>query len=315
MGKIVAILRQAAQALRRGDDTKGPQRPEQTAGMTDPTTHSSLSGAIGRSMLVVLVVMLPVILVPHLTPETGQALLLVALFLGAVVLAEYASAYPALIEFRFAAPFNRARFALLAMVLLLLSLMQRGTVLTAPLPDLVTALAATCGALLDLPFSPVRLLVAALPDTMTAAEVGLVRDGAALAMLLSVAAVSGLAMAIRLNVWPMGHGPFNVWINLPTFDPTAGTDVVARLETQARINISLGIALPFLIPAALALLGGLAADAGLAPPLVFVWGIALWAVVPAAMVMRGLAMARVARMIRANRRRLADGGTTAYLAA
>ena len=49
--------------------------------------------------------------------------------------------------------------------------------------------------------------------------------------------------------WPARLARFNVWVNLPTFDPTAGGDVVARLERDARFNIALGFLLPFLIPA------------------------------------------------------------------
>lgn len=283
--------------------------------MIEPQANSSLSGAIGRAVLVAFAVMLPAILVPHLAPETGQAMLLVALFAALVVLAEYASAYPALIEFRFAAPFNRTRFALLAVLVVALSLMQRGTVVSGPLPDLVAGLAAVCGALTDFPLSPVRLLLGSLPQDMATGDAQLIRDGAGLAMLMAMSTVAGFAGAIRLNIWPMGQGPFNVWINLPTFDPTAGHDVVARLERQARINIFLGILMPLLTPGVMMVSGLMARGVDLTAPLAFVWGIALWAFVPAAMVMRGLAMARVARMIRANRRRFADGAGNAYAAA
>ena len=49
-------------------------------------------------------------------------------------------------------------------------------------------------------------------------------------MILAITVVAGFVTAIRLNAWPMGSGPFNVWINLPTFDPTYGGDVVDRVE-------------------------------------------------------------------------------------
>ena len=53
----------------------------------------------------------------------------------------------------------------------------------------------------------------------------------------------------------------------------------------------------------------------LVSPMGFVWGIVLWAYVPANLVMRGVAMARVARMIRASRRRFADSEGNAFAAA
>ena len=45
-------------------------------------------------------------------------------------------------------------------------------------------------------------------------------------------------------------GAFNVRVNLPAFDPTADADVVDRLDRDARVNIALGVLLPFLILAA-----------------------------------------------------------------
>lgn len=45
------------------------------------------------------------------------------------------------------------------------------------------------------------------------------------------------------------NGSFNVWTNLPTFDPTGGGDVVGRLNRDANLYVALGFLLPFLIPA------------------------------------------------------------------
>jgi uncharacterized membrane protein len=42
-------------------------------------------------------------------------------------------------------------------------------------------------------------------------------------------------------------GAFNVRINRPAFDPRADGDGVNRLDRDARVNIALGVLLPFLI--------------------------------------------------------------------
>ena len=42
-------------------------------------------------------------------------------------------------------------------------------------------------------------------------------------------------------------GAFNVRVNLPAFDTTADGGVVNRLDRDARVNIALGVLLPFLI--------------------------------------------------------------------
>jgi hypothetical protein len=283
--------------------------------MTEPQANTGLSGALMRAALIVLAAVLPALLIPQAAPETGQIVLLAGLFAAAVVFAEYASPYPALIEFRFAAPFNRTRFALLAVTAVLLALIQRGQVMAGPLPDLVTGFAALCGGLLDFPFSPVRLLLGALPASIAVEDALLVRDGAALAMVVAALTLAGFAAAMRMNLWPMGHGPFNVWINLPTFDPTAGNDVVERLLRQGRMNVMLGFLTPALLPGVVMVSGLMAQPIDFTAPINYVWGIALWAFLPTAMIMRGLAMGRVGRMIRANRRRLADGEADGYATA
>jgi hypothetical protein len=283
--------------------------------MTEPQATSGLSGALMRAALIMLAAILPALLIPQATPETGQIVLLAGLFAAAVVFAEYASPYPALIEFRFAAPFNRTRFALLAVTAILLALIQRGQVMAGPLPELVAGLAAVCGGLLDFPFSPVRLLLGALPSSIGPEDAMLIRDGAALAMVVAVLTLAAFAGAMRTNLWPMGQGPFNVWINLPTFDPTAGNDVVERLLRQGRMNVVLGFLTPALLPVVVVVSGLMAQPIDFTAPINYVWGIALWAFLPTAMIMRGLAMGRVARMIRANRRRLADGEAEGYATA
>lgn len=283
--------------------------------MVEHKAETSMAGALSRALLVAALVMLPAFIVPSVPPEAAQLLLLLALFAGGAVLAEYASAYPALIEFRFAAPYNRTRFLLALLMAVSLSLLLRDPVTSGAVVGLVPVVAQVCGQMMDFAFSPARLLVAALPDGLDPAHLAQVQDAAALALTLGWATVAGFALAIRLNAWPMGSGPFNVWINLPTFDPTAGNDVVLRLRRHARINVALGIVLPFLLPGAVAASAVLVQPVTLESPLGFVWGIVVWAFVPVSMMMRGIAMARVARMIRENRRRFADTEGNAFATA
>lgn len=307
MGTIVAKLRQAITILDRIKNSTGNHRPARNkTSMGDAKVRSNVPGALLRAFLVVVLAVSPAIAIPATAPDTAQTTILLALFVGGVVFAEYASDYPGLIEFRFAAPFNRSRFALVALMAVLLSLLQRHNVEPGALSAMAMTLAGVCGGFLDFTLSPVSLLVAALPDSVPAGHLEQVRDGASLAMVLSATTVLAFVTAIRLNAWPMGTGPFNVWINLPTFDPTAGNDVVLRLHRHARINIFLGLIMPFLLPGAVIASALLIKPLTLLSPMGFVWGITLWAFVPAGLVMRGVAMARVARMIRASRRRLAD---------
>jgi hypothetical protein len=315
MGRIVAKLRQAVTFQGRNKVSTGFHRPARGTSMGDTKAKSNVPGAALRALLVGALLVFPALVIPATAPDTAQSMILLALIASGIVFAEYASEYPGLVEFRFAAPFNRTRFALVALLVLLLSLLQRNIGDPGALNALAATLAGACGQLLDFPGSPVRLLVAALPDPVPAAHLAAVRDGAALALVLAATTVAGFVTAIRLNAWPMGQGPFNVWINLPTFDPTAGNDVVLRLQRHARINVILGLVLPFLLPGAVLVSEILVKPLTLISPMGFVWGIVLWAYLPAGMVMRGVAMARVARMIRASRRRFADSEGNAFATA
>jgi len=315
MGRIVAKLRQAVTTGSRNNKAPGTTRSGYSTSMGEPKVTSHFPGATLRAILVAALVILPAVLVPVTTPETAQILILLAIFAAGVIFAEYSSAYPGLIEFRFAAPFNRTRFMLLALLATQMALLMRHQDDPGNISALVQGLALACTPLFDFAFSPVQLLLHALPENLPVAHMAMVQQGASLALVLGTTTVLGFVTAIRLNVWPMGNGPFNVWVNLPTFDPTAGNDVVQRLLRQARINILLGVLLPFLLPGFVYASALLVQPLTLQTPMGFVWGIVLWAYLPVSLMMRGVAMVRVARMIRANRRRFADTEGNAFAVA
>ena len=53
----------------------------------------------------------PAIVLPGVTSDAQQFAFICAFFAAALVFIEYFSAYPSILEFRFAPPFNRIRFA------------------------------------------------------------------------------------------------------------------------------------------------------------------------------------------------------------
>ena len=130
----------------------------------------------------------------------------------------------------------------------------------------------------------------------------MVRTAAGMSYLISLLSLAFFIMILRLRNWPMSNGTFNVWINLPTFDPTAGKDVVQRLERDARLNIALGFLLPFLTPAAVKSAAVLFGTVSLQNPQTLIWTVSAWAFLPASLFMRGIAMGRIAQMIAAKRK-------------
>lgn len=267
-----------------------------------------LTGAILRAVLMVMLVATPSFLVPGTGTDTAQIVAFFAIIAGAMTLFEYASASPGIIEFRDAPPFNRIRFISLFTTVFLLSIMVRATPEASDLVLLTKAVGARIGDLIDFPYSPVNLIVMMLPEDAAAGQIERLRTAAGISYLISLLSLAALLVALRVMNWPNQNGAFNVWINLPTFDPTAGGDVVYRLERDASINIGLGFVLPFLTPAIVKAAGSLFGSVSITDDHTMIWIIAAWAFLPASLFMRGIAMGRIASMIRSQRARSREQG-------
>ncbi|MDO6588767.1 MULTISPECIES: hypothetical protein [Rhodobacterales] len=264
------------------------------------SVFTRLSGAIIRAFMVVILVVMPALLLPRDAQDNLQIVVLFAIFAAIFTIAEYSSASPSIIEFREAPPFNRVRFTTLFATVLCLSMVFRGYVSPSGITELFQQAGAGIGAAADFPYSPVRLMVLMLPQDTSAQMVARVRDGAGLSYMISAFAIIWFVIVLRLQQWPRREGPFNVWVNLPTFN-SAGGDVVERLERDGRINVILGFLLPFLVPAVLKLFASFGTPVRLDDMHTLLWMVAAWAFLPASILMRGVALSRVAQMIRMQR--------------
>ncbi|MEM7290528.1 MAG: hypothetical protein AAF412_09220, partial [Pseudomonadota bacterium] len=235
-----------------------------------------LAGALVRACLVVLLLATPSLLLPGMTTDTAQIVTLVALFGAGLTIFEYASSYPGLVEFRDAPPFNRIRFCSLFLTVVMLALLTRGQIAPSVLTMFVQAIGAAVGGVIDFPYSPVRLVVLMLPPDATVEHIELVRNSAGISYLISLVTLALFIILQRVRRWPLRNGTFNVWVNLPTFDPTAGGDVVERLERDARFNIALGFLLPFLTPAVVKSATSLFGSVSLENPHTLIWTVAAW---------------------------------------
>ncbi|WP_373355754.1 hypothetical protein [Pseudoroseicyclus sp. CXY001] len=273
-----------------------------------------LAGAILRAVLVMLAVSAPAMLLPGASADIRMTVTLVALFVGLFTFVEYNAAYPSLLTFRDAAPFNRIRFGGLAVILVILPLMQLDGG-SSVLRQLVAAIGRLLSEGLDFPYSPVRLTVLMMPEGAAAPLLDAVRVSAAMAYFISLAMLVVFIVYQRLSGWPLNRGGFNVWINLPTFDPTSGGDVVDRLGRDAMLNLIAGFLLPFIIPALVKGASSLFDPLSLAEPHTLIWMMTAWAFIPATLLMKGVALSRVAQMIRVQRLRGAARAAEGELAA
>jgi hypothetical protein len=262
---------------------------------------SRLTGAAVRAFLVMVLVATPSVILPGIGTDTKQMVALVALFAGALTFAEYNAVYPSLVEFRDAAPFNRVRFLMLFAIVFVLSVICAAKETDAALPRLFEALGVLIGSAMDFPYSPVRLATMMMTDGASESQILAVRTAAGTAYILSLIALAFFVVVFKLKSWPGRRAAFNVWVNLPTFEPTAGGDVVDRLERDARGNLALGFLLPFLIPAVVSLASVGFKPLTLTSPQTLIWTMTAWAFLPASLLMRGIAMLRIATMIRQKR--------------
>lgn len=262
-----------------------------------------LTGAILRALLIALAIATPSLLLPDVGADTAQVVVLVALAAGVFTFAEYYSQFPSILEFRFAPPVNRLRYFTMFAMVLMLTVHFSGAALETPIAVLLMKLASLMAQAIDFPFSPVRLVILALPSDTTIGTVNMVRDAAGIAYVVALMGLVAFGVLVRIYGWPVRYGAFNVWINLPLFDPTGGGDVITRLKRDAVINVVLGFLLPFLLPAFVKLAGAVVDMSAMGNPHTVIWVMTLWAFIPANLIMRGVALARVADIIEEKRRR------------
>ncbi|WP_420569110.1 hypothetical protein [Thalassovita sp.] len=260
------------------------------------------AGAVVRAFLVALLLATPSVFLPGTLDDSTALVLILATVIAILTFLEYNSEFPSVVEFRYAPPFNRLRFGAVLLLVLILSVIARGKADPTELSQGLTALGRLLGNTIDFPYSPVRLVVLMMPINAPKELIADVRIAAGLSYFISLVMMFVFLIHVRFLGWPARNGAFNVWVNLPMFDPTVG-DALSRLYRDARINIALGFVLPFLIPALVKLASTLIDPITLAHPQTLIWTMTAWALLPASMIMRGIAIGRVADMIEEKRRR------------
>lgn len=303
VGNIMAKMRQPAANEQDQNGTRARHRiaPDRNEGKK--AVFSRLAGAVLRATLVILMIATPSLFLVGTTADTAQIVALVCIVSAVFTFVEYNSVSPSLIEFRDAPPFNRVRFLGLASTILALTVIAKGATEPTTLTVLFELVGGSLAEAMDFPYSPVRLVVLMLPSEADSTLIDSVRTAAGLSYLVSLLSLAVFVLALRLNNWPNQKGGFNVWTNLPTFDPTAGGDVVERLERDGQLNLILGFLLPFLIPAFVKLASDVFNPISLQDSHTLIWTMTAWAFIPASLIMRGIAMLRVAQMIAAQRER------------
>lgn len=261
-----------------------------------------LVGAVARAFLVVIVIAAPALLLPGTSQNARDISLIVGCLAGAFTMFEYGSTHPGLIDFRFAPPYNRGRFFTFTAIMLSLVFVCRATENADPFSRDFLDLVDRFVAVLDFPYSPIQLAETVYGPVGGEAFSQLIRRATTVALTVSVAGLVFFGLILWVFRWPTGRERFNLWINLPTFEPSSGRDVERRLIWGGRINILVGLTLPFTIMVLSAQAGAFIDPAIFASYQTLVWGVALWAFLPATLVIRGAALIKVGWLVKKARR-------------
>jgi hypothetical protein len=239
---------------------------------------------------------------PGVSQSAIEISLIIGMIAAAFTLFEYASSHPGLIDFRFAPPYNRIRyFTFATLVLLLIFFCRALTNMDAFSPD-VLRLADRAADLLNVPLSPVNIAVDMLGSDGDEVFRSQIERAAALSYLVAFASLAFFALVLWLFKWPVSRHNFNLWVNLPTFEPSSGRDVERRLRRDGVINLLLGIGLPYLIPALVSRSGGWFDPSVLQNFQPLIWGCVIWAFLPASLMIRGAALLKVSVLVKRSRR-------------
>ena len=298
MGKNEAVRHNVGEngVKRRGESFRAGRLRGRTA------VFSSFAGAMVRAMLMMILIATPSAVLTYSSVDSRQMVALIALFAGLLTFVEYYSTYPGLVEFRDAKPFNRIRFLMVFITVLFLSVIESGRTGPSSMSQFIHSVGALIGYSMDFPYSPVRLAAELLATSGAPGEYEVIRTATGMSYLISLISLAIFTMQLKAGAWPHRNAAFNVWVNLPTFDPSSGGDVVDRLNRDARINIALGFLLPFWTPLVLNFASLGFQPLSMASPQTLIWTVAAWSFLPASLFMRGIAMHRVADMIREKRR-------------
>ena len=260
-----------------------------------------LIGALFRAALVLIIISAPALLLPDTSITSQEIALLLGGLVAAFTLFEYASTHPGLIDFRFAPPYNRIRFLAFSMQILSLIFLCRAVEGHDSFSPDILALADQMVAVLDVPLSPVRLASEMIGAGEDPGLVSLVARAAALSFFVTFCSLVFFAAFLWLFRWPVGRRDFNLWVNLPTFEPGYGRDVERRLRRDGLINLLAGITVLYLLPVLVSRTSGWFNPSVLNNYQPLVWGVTLWAFVSGSLVIRGAAILKVGMLVRRSR--------------
>jgi hypothetical protein len=249
-------------------------------------------GAAVRALIVAIIIIIPSAIVSSGASQAQMFTFTFAMMASAVVFVEYLVEVPAVLEFRFATPYNRLRILLTASMALVLSQGLINQFLSGSTGVMSVIAIFIENLMVNWP-SPAKLVCEAF---------GLSEDliSATVMRLAAFASMMGLFFAlifgafIWLGAWPLSKRGFNLWPNMPSFTARAGQKASTKIVQIAILSLTLAITLPYIIPYFVSYGGtvlGINYDDNL---LMIYWVLLAWSVIPAMALFRAISLMKLA---------------------
>ena len=257
-----------------------------------------LLGAIFRALWVVVVAAIPSLLLPSASQGAVEFALIIGAIIGMFTFFEYGSSTPGFVDFRYAPPYNRFRAFTIAMQVVTITLVCRAVELGLADSVLVNW-AQQAAQMLDFEYSPVSMAIdrILLDSRFSDTTAILLVYSITTSFVVGVGMTLAFALILWVFGWPRDRENFNLWANLPTFQPYDGGSIPRRLRRDAYFNIILGIALIYALP----LIPTYGVDWFTVDIFennqVMVWATTLWVFIVTSLIARASAMLKIARIL------------------
>lgn len=175
--------------------------------------------------------------------------LIIGGIIGIFTFFEYGSTAPGFVDFRYAPPYNRFRAFTITTQVIAITLVCRAVELGLSEAAIVDW-ARQAAQLLDFEFSPVSMGIdAILTDSRFSDTTAiLLVYSISTSFVIGIGLTAIFALFLWVFPWPSDRENFNLWANLPTFQPKDGSNIPRRLRRDAYFNIILGAALIYALP-------------------------------------------------------------------
>ena len=260
-------------------------------------------GAVIRVLLVAVLLTLTVSTMPDVNPAAADGFGIVTIAVCVFVFLEYGFQQPALLEFRFAPPYNRWRFFTLVGIMLFFVVLCGNAFFETPFNTIVVWLAELAGTVFSFSGSPSLIMNGLLESEVTTKAAEMIVPMASLGYFISAISFVTFTAYLYATGWPVRDYAFHFWSNLPTFQTVQPENATARLLQIGILSLVMAIVFPYAIPYIIKSFSDILPIRSFLGDFTLFWIIAVSTWLPLASAMRGVALIKVSRMIRSDRAR------------